>query len=79
MSWKQTRVNVDEIVAKHLAAIGGVEANMKQTSRKLEGTLTIAGGTPGKITVTQKAPNLKHVRVEHGVQVDDALFAKPTD
>lgn len=56
---------VDEIVAKHLTAIGGLEINQKLRTRKMEGNLTIAAiGTPWKLTSIQKAPDKKHNRVE---------------
>lgn len=55
---------IEKIVAQHLEALGGHEANRKQTTRRLEGSVAIMGGTPGKITVTRKAPNLKHSMTE---------------
>ena len=50
----------DEIVEKHLAAIGGRAALGKLTSRKMTGTITIstpAGEFAGPIEVTNQAPN----------------------
>ena len=45
-----------EIVAKHLEAIGGVEAHAKLKTRQIEGTLTI-GDQALKMSVTQKSPD----------------------
>jgi len=65
ISWPQTRrsetaqatnMTVDEIVAKHLEAIGGVEAHEKLKTRQMEGTLTI-GDQALKMTITQKSPD----------------------
>lgn len=57
--------SVKEIAAKHLEAIGGVEANKELTTRRVEGTLTVAAiGTPWKMTVIQKAPDKKLTRIE---------------
>lgn len=56
---------VDEIVAKHLEAIGGLEANKKLKTRETEGTITLAAaGMPWKFTSIQKAPDKKHNRIE---------------
>ena len=56
---RKADASADEIVAKCLEAMGGIEANKKQTTRKMEGSITLMG-TTGRFTVTQKAPNLKH-------------------
>jgi len=50
----------DEIIEKHLAAMGGREALSKLTSRRVTGTITV--GTPngdltGPIEIDSKAPN----------------------
>jgi outer membrane lipoprotein-sorting protein len=50
----------DEVVEKHLAALGGREALGKLTSRRSTGTVTIAttgGNLSGPIEVSVKAPN----------------------
>jgi len=52
---------VDEIVARHVEAVGGLEAHNKLTTRTSEGTFTLtAVGMPWKFTTTQKAPDKKH-------------------
>jgi hypothetical protein len=52
---------VDEIVARHVEAAGGLEAHNKLTTRTTEGTFTLtAVGVPWKFTTTQKAPDKKH-------------------
>lgn len=50
----------DEVVEKHLAALGGREALGKLTSRKATGTVTIAtpnGDLSGPVEIFSKAPN----------------------
>ena len=50
----------DEVIEKHLAAIGGREALMKLTSRKATGTITLTspnGPISGPVEVYAKAPN----------------------
>ena len=50
----------DEVVEKHLAAVGGRAALAKLTSRKSTGTVTIstpAGNLSGPIEISLKAPN----------------------
>ncbi|MFT5129462.1 MAG: hypothetical protein ACI8W8_003084 [Rhodothermales bacterium] len=56
----------EAIVAKHLEAIGGLEAHSKLTTRQLKGTLKIEG-LEGDIamTITQKAPDKKHTQLVH--------------
>jgi len=52
--------NVDEIIEKHLAAMGGRAALEKITSRKATGTVAIttpAGDLPGTVELLHKAPN----------------------
>ena len=58
-------LTVDEIVANHLEAVGGLKAIKNLITRKVDGTLTIAAiGTPWKLTSIQKAPDKKHNRIE---------------
>ena len=50
----------DEVVEKHLAAMGGRPALMKLTSRKATGTITVAtpnGNISGPVELYSKAPN----------------------
>jgi outer membrane lipoprotein-sorting protein len=52
--------SVDEIVERHLAAIGGREALGKLTSRKVTGTVTLSrptGDLSGSVEIYAKAPN----------------------
>ena len=66
ISWKQTRrkadekiPDVDQVIAKYLEVSGGLEANLKMKSRRIEGTIALFGSEePAKLTVIQKAPNL---------------------
>ncbi len=55
---------LDEIVAKYEKAIGGIEANKKVKTRQLEGTIDVSGQGPWKMTITQKAPNLRRVEAD---------------
>ncbi|QDU61389.1 hypothetical protein Pan216_22450 [Planctomycetes bacterium Pan216] len=65
------------IIAKHLEAIGGVEAQKKLTTRKSEGTAMLNQvGTLWKITVIQKAPDKKHLLVMDDTQL---IVEKGTD
>jgi len=49
---------VDQIIEKHIAALGGRAAMEKITSRVSKGTVEIAdAGMSGTITVSEKAPN----------------------
>ena len=50
----------DEVVEKHLAAVGGRDALMKVTSRKATGTMTVQtpnGPISGPVELYSKAPN----------------------
>jgi outer membrane lipoprotein-sorting protein len=50
----------DEVIEKHLAALGGRDALMKITSRKATGTMTVQtanGPISGPVEVYSKAPN----------------------
>lgn len=58
--------NVDAIVEKHLAAMGGREVLGKLTSRKSTGTVTVTtpgGPLSGPIEILLKAPNKSHVHM----------------
>jgi hypothetical protein len=53
-----TQPTVDQILEKHITAIGGRAAMEKVTSRVSKGTVEIAdAGMSGTITVSEKAPN----------------------
>src|SRR5262245_46723399 len=55
-----TAQTADEVIEKHLAAIGGREAPGKITSRTMAGTIALstpAGEVSGSIQVFNKAPN----------------------
>jgi hypothetical protein len=56
---------VEQVIARYLEAIGGIEANRKLKTRKIEGTMVIAAlGTSWKMTVIQQAPDKKFSRVD---------------
>ena len=53
-------LTAEQVVEKHLAAVGGREALMKITSRKATGVMTIStpgGDLSGPVEMTAKAPN----------------------
>jgi len=57
----------DEIIEKHIAAIGGRDALSKLTSRRSTGSITLAtanGDIPGTAEFTAKAPNKSRVHLE---------------
>jgi outer membrane lipoprotein-sorting protein len=57
----------DDIIEKHLAAIGGRDALLKITTRRSTGTVTVStpnGDIPGTAEFTAKAPNKSRVRIE---------------
>jgi hypothetical protein len=51
----------DEVITKHIAAIGGRDALTRITSRRATGTITQT------VTITL-------AKIEHNVPLDDALF-----
>lgn len=54
----QDTISVDELIGKHVAAMGGREALEKVTSLVMTGTFELpAMGASGSITIYQKAPN----------------------
>ncbi len=64
-SAQEAQPDVGAIVARHLEAIGGREANLKLKTRRSEGTLTITAiGRPWEFVSIQKAPDKKHTRTE---------------
>ena len=60
---EEPRPTAADIIARHLKASGGAEAQRKFTTRKIEGTVTIPGLGKAELTVTQKAPDKKYARV----------------
>jgi len=57
----------DEVVEKHLAALGGREALCKLTSRKSTGKVTVtndAGTIPGSVEIYAKPPNKSRVSIK---------------
>lgn len=59
--------SADDVVEKHLAALGGREALGKLTSRRSTGTITIAtpnGDLSGPIEISIKAPNRSRVLIQ---------------
>ncbi len=62
---KSPEPSVDDVIARYLEAIGGLEANESLKTRRVEGTLTLtAVGAPWKLTTIQKAPDKSHTRIE---------------
>ncbi len=61
----ERKPTVDELLAKHLAALGGVEAHHQQQTRKVESTITY-GATKEvlKVTSFHQAPGKMHTRVK---------------
>jgi outer membrane lipoprotein-sorting protein len=67
MASSGAQATADEIIEKHLAALGGREALAKLTSQKAVGTMTI--GTPngdltGPVEMLSKAPNKARVVIQ---------------
>jgi len=66
MASSGAQATADEIIEKHLAAIGGREALGKLTSQKATGTMTIAtpnGDLSGPVEMVSKAPNKARVYI----------------
>ena len=60
MASSGAQATADEIIEKHLAAVGGRDALAKLTSQKATGTMTIAtpnGDLTGPVEMLSKAPN----------------------
>jgi outer membrane lipoprotein-sorting protein len=60
-------LTADQIVEKHIAAIGGRDALAKLTSRKATGTITLAtpaGDLNGPLEMIAKAPTKMHVSIK---------------
>ena len=60
------QATADEVIEKHLAAIGGRDALAKLTSQKATGTMTIAtpnGDLSGPVEMLSKAPNKGRVHI----------------
>lgn len=67
MAGRASAQTADEIVEKHLAALGGRDALGKITSRRSIGTMTIAtpgGDLSGPIEISAKAPNKARVVIQ---------------
>ncbi len=73
ISWNQTRCSdkplgkapsTDEMIVKYQEAIGGLAANKKITTRRIDGKLTLPGAPQSfEITSIAKAPDLVHTKV----------------
>ena len=56
---------VDELIASYHKAIGGIEANRKLKTRRIEGTVEFVGAPqPFKLTLIHKVPDLILTKVE---------------
>jgi len=65
----QSEVTADEIVSRNVAAVGGVEAHRRLTTRRIVRILKYYNeDSPWNITTTRKVPDKLHVRIEmpHG-------------
>ena len=63
----QTQLTADEVIDKHLAAMGGRDAIAKLTSRRSTGTVTVStpnGDLSGPVEILTKAPNKTRFKVE---------------
>ena len=63
----QSQPTADEVIEKHLAAIGGRDVLSKLTSRRATGTVSVstpAGDLSGPAELLSKAPNKVRVRIE---------------
>ncbi len=57
-AWAQDTISVDELIEKHVAAVGGRAALEKVTSTVMTGSFELpAMGASGSITIYAKAPN----------------------
>lgn len=64
VSTLQAAESAEQILDKYVNAIGGVEAHKRLKTRQVQATFTLAViGAPGKTTITSKAPNKNHVRI----------------
>ena len=66
MASSGAQATADEIIEKHLAAIGGRDALAKLTSQKATGTMTITtpnGDLTGPVEMVSKAPNKARVYI----------------
>lgn len=64
--------SVEQLLASYHEAIGGLEANKKVTTRRIEGTITMFGmEEPAKLTVIQKAPDLGLTKFEGKEPISD--------
>jgi outer membrane lipoprotein-sorting protein len=67
MASSGAQATADEIIEKHLAAVGGRDALGKLTSQKATGTMTIAtpnGDLTGPVEMLSKAPNRARVYIQ---------------
>jgi hypothetical protein len=61
----QDGVSVDDIVAKYVEAVGGIEAHKSLKTRESEGAITIADvDVPWRMTILNKAPDKRHDQIE---------------
>lgn len=66
---------VDEIVSRHLAAIGGVERIKSLDSVRVQGRIVAAGGRTGKATLLRSRPN----KVRFGIEMSGAEMVQAYD
>jgi hypothetical protein len=56
---------LDDVIARHYKAIGGIDAHRRHKTRKMEGSINMGMGD-WKMTILQKALNLKLTRIDIG-------------
>ncbi|MGH9344867.1 MAG: c-type cytochrome [Terriglobia bacterium] len=59
-----TMLTADQVLAKYVEALGGMDAIQKITTRVEKGTMTDQGGHSSAITITYKAPDKRAVEIQ---------------
>lgn len=68
---------VDEIIAKHVEALGGMEKMQAQKTRRASGKLSLPGGLEAPITMAQKRPEMFRANITfQGMDVVQAYDGK---
>ena len=68
---------VDEIIAKHVQALGGMEKMQAQKTRRATGKRSVPGGLESPITLIQKRPEMFRANITfQGMDVIQAYDGK---